>query len=246
MSDDSPAPTHVVVLIHGIRTQAPWTETVAEIVAHQCDATVIPLRYGYFDLFRFLSPVFTRRRPVRRILRELRDIQRLYPHSQISVIAHSFGTYALCQALQEPDMRLNRLVLCGCIVSPDFHWDQHAAQINARVLNDCGTHDIWPVLARAVTWGYGATGTFGFGTARVRDRFHKFTHSGYFNEAFVTAYWVPYLRAGSIHGTAWDGNARRRPGGNHSSPSCRCAGCSCCWLYSWGRWRGQRTRPSRP
>jgi len=180
----------------------------AEILAQQCGVEVIPLRYGYFDLFRFLSPVFTRRRPVTRILRELRDIQRLYPQSQISVIAHSFGTYALCQALAETDIRLERLVLCGSIVSQEFRWDKHAAQINARVLNDCGTHDIWPVLASAVTWGYGPTGTFGFGTARVRDRFHKFTHSAYFNAPFVTDNWVPYIRDGTIHSTEWE---RQRP-----------------------------------
>jgi tetratricopeptide (TPR) repeat protein len=208
MSTESPAPNHVVVLIHGIRTQAPWSEMVADILAQQCGVEVIPLRYGYFDLFRFLSPLLTRRRPVTRILRELRDVQRLYPQSQISVIAHSFGTYALCQALAETDIRLERLVLCGSIVSQEFRWDKHTAQINARVLNDCGTHDIWPVLASAVTWGYGPTGTFGFGTARVRDRFHKFTHSAYFNAPFVTDNWVPYIRDGTIHSTEWE---RQRP-----------------------------------
>jgi tetratricopeptide (TPR) repeat protein len=208
MSAGSPAPRHVVVLLHGIRTQAPWAEMVANILAQQCGVEVIPLRYGYFDLVRFLSPLLTRRRPVTRILRELRDVQRLYPQSPISVIAHSFGTYALGQALAETDIRLERLVLCGSIIPQEFRWDRHAAQINARVLNDCGTHDIWPVLASAVTWGYGPTGTFGFGTARVRDRFHKFTHSAYFNVSFVTEYWVPYIRDGTIHGTEWE---RQRP-----------------------------------
>ena len=79
MSAGSSAPNHVVVLIHGIRTQAPWAEMAADILAQQCGVKVIPLRYGYFDLCRFLSPLFTRRRPITRILRELRDIQGLYP-----------------------------------------------------------------------------------------------------------------------------------------------------------------------
>ncbi len=201
----SPEPPHIVVLLHGIRTQAPWAEMVAALLRAHCQVeAVVPLRYGYFDLLRFLSPVYTRRKPVERIVRELRDIRTQYPQGQISVIAHSFGTYAICQALAEPDIRLARLLLCGSIVRSDFRWDRHTAQLPETVLNDCGTHDILPVLATTATWGYGPSGTFGFGTFRVRNRFSKFTHSAYFTPQFVQEYWVPYIRAGCIRGTDWE------------------------------------------
>jgi hypothetical protein len=55
-----------------------------------------------------------------------------------------------------------------------------------------------------VTWGYGATGTFGFGSAGIRDRFSKFTHSAYFTREFVRDYWLPYLREGKVVGTQWE------------------------------------------
>src|SRR5215831_2288593 len=143
MSAASPESRHIVVLIHGIRTQAPWAEMVAGILRQQCHVEVVPLRYGYFDLFRFLSPVLTRRKPVNRILRELRIVRATYPDSKISVIAHSFGTYALCQALAQPDIRIERLILCGSVVHSEFRWDQHTAQLididKVPVLNDCGT-----------------------------------------------------------------------------------------------------------
>lgn len=158
MSRPTPAasgePAHIVVLLHGIRTHGPWAEMVAALLREHCQVeAVVPLRYGYFDLLRFLSPVLTRRKPVERIVRELRDIRSAYPQGKISVIAHSFGTYAICQALKHPDIRLARLVLCGSIVRPDFRWDRHTAQLPATVLNDCGTHDIWPVFATTITWG---------------------------------------------------------------------------------------------
>ena len=44
---------------------------------------------------------------------DFRAIRSRFPPGKISVIAHSFGTYASCQALAEPDIRLERLVLCG-------------------------------------------------------------------------------------------------------------------------------------
>jgi len=202
---DQPAVKPIVVLIHGIRTHASWAEMVAAVTEPACGVRVIPLRYGYFDVFRFLCPFFTRNAPIQRIVRELRDIRADNPTSEISVIAHSFGTYALVKALAEREVRLHRVILCGCIVAEDFRRADYRSQLGADdILNDCGTHDIWPVLARSVTWGYGASGTFGLGTTGVRDRFNKFSHGDYFNREFVEQYWVPFLKTGEVRPTDWE------------------------------------------
>ncbi len=196
---------HIVVLIHGIRTQGSWAEMVAGVLRQEAGVKVVAIRYGFFDVFRFLCPFFTRNEPVRRIIRELRDLRAMFPTARISVIAHSFGTYAMMKALGEPDISLHRAILCGCIVKEDFRRAPFRAQLGADdLLNDCGTHDIWPVLAKSVTWGYGATGTFGFGTTGVHDRFSKFSHGDYFDESFVRDYWVPFIRDGEIRGTEWE------------------------------------------
>jgi hypothetical protein len=68
----------------------------------------------------------------------------------------------------------------------------------SQVANDCGVRDFWPVLAYSMTTGYGASGRFGFGHPRVRDRFHRVGHSGFLSEEFVRKYWLPYLTAGTI------------------------------------------------
>ena len=197
-------PEHYVVLIHGIRTHATWAEMVGGVLA-QAGVKSIPLKYGFYDLLKFLCPIRTRRAPVLRLLRELRDLRTRHPTARISAVAHSFGTYALTKALQEPDIHLYRVILCGSIVKDSFRRARFAAQLGPDdILNDCGTHDKLPVLAKSVSWGYGATGTFGFGTVGVRDRYSKFGHSGCFEEGFVQTYWAPFIRDGTIQATEWE------------------------------------------
>ena len=207
-----PMPDHIVVLIHGIRTHASWAEMVGSVLAKETGAKVVPLKYGFFDVFRFLCPFFTRLAPVERIVRELRDLRTQYPTARISVVAHSFGTYALIRALEEPDIHLHRVILCGCIVRETFRRARYSAQLGKDpLLNDCGTHDVWPVLAKSITWGYGATGTFGFGTVGVHDRFNKFGHGDYFDSGFIEKYWVPFIRDGEIGATDWERNRNTPP-----------------------------------
>lgn len=196
---------HIVLLIHGIRTQGSWSEMVAATLEKEVGVRVLPIKYGFFDTVRFLSPFWTRNGPVKRLVQEYRDTRRRYPEAKISIIAHSFGTYALANALKEPDLEFFRIILCGSIVTEKFRVAPYRAQIQFYpILNDCGTHDIWPPLARAVTWGYGATGTFGFGTLDIRDRFNKFSHSQYFSKDFVEEFWLPFISNGEIISTSWE------------------------------------------
>lgn len=187
----------IVVLIHGIRTHAEWQERLKT----QLEATGIkgiPIGYGFFDLFRFLCPLFTRAKPQRRVERELRSIRSKYPNAEISVVAHSFGTYLMSQILEDAtDIRIHRLLLCGSVIPRDYRWDKVKSRVTGTVLNEAGAKDIWPALAR-VTWGFGPSGTLGFKTAHVDDRFHNCGHSDFFQEQHMTKYWLPFLSDGQI------------------------------------------------
>jgi hypothetical protein len=66
------------------------------------------------------------------------------------------------------------------------------------LINDCGLNDVWPVLAKSTTWGYGSSGRFGFGHSRVKDRFHSLGHGGFFTTAFAENYWAPFVSRGEI------------------------------------------------
>jgi pimeloyl-ACP methyl ester carboxylesterase len=202
----------VVVLIHGIRTYATWQELIRNRLEPHDVTDVYPIGYGYLDVFSFLCPFFTRKPPVDRVLRELRGIQRKHRNDKICVIAHSFGTYIISKILIEhPDVQLDRLLLCGSVIPFDFKWDNLAAFPSNGVINDCGNKDIWPILAGCVTWGYGASGTFGFKTHKVVDRFHNFGHGDFFNIDFIDKFWIPFILDAKRINSIWGETKRQTP-----------------------------------
>jgi pimeloyl-ACP methyl ester carboxylesterase len=208
-----------VILVHGIRTRAWWQGSVAALLCKEADCNIIPIKYGYFDLIRFLCPFgFCRQPPIDRVHREIRNIQQKYPDHELFVIAHSFGTYAVSRVLHQfQDIAFDGLIFCGSIVPPDFPWDRVATQLRAPrardvAINECGTRDVWPPLAQSVTWGYGSTGTYGFGTLDIQDRVHRMPHSGYFEESFVRTFWVPFINDRVVVQSATQARGDATPG----------------------------------
>lgn len=203
-------PEKIVVLIHGIRTHAEWQERLKGLLAtHNIKA--YPIGYGFYDVLRFLCPFLTRRRPQERVARELRSVRVNHPAAEISVVAHSFGTYVVTEVLADAtDIRLHRLLLCGSVVPTNYRWDKIRSRVTGAILNDAGVKDIWPALSK-MTWGYGPSGTVGFKTADVEDRFHWCGHSGFFEDDHMESYWIPFLKDGQVvppkggrrHATPW-------------------------------------------
>jgi hypothetical protein len=190
-------PKHIIILIHGIRTHAPWHGTAVEVLSPHC-TKVVPLKYGYHDLARFWFPWFTRARPIKLIEEEIRAIISDNPNAHISVVAHSFGTYIITKILRRStDIKLFRLLLCGSVVPLKFPWRLLPNRPRGGMMNDVGTQDRLPILAEISTWGYGASGTFGFGTNFIDENFHDFGHSGFFTKPHISAYWVPFLFYGN-------------------------------------------------
>jgi hypothetical protein len=54
-AQDKNTKAHVVILIHGIRTQALWQNELRKTLEKE-SFVVQPTNYEYFDLFRFLFP----------------------------------------------------------------------------------------------------------------------------------------------------------------------------------------------
>jgi hypothetical protein len=191
---------HVLLLIHGIRTHADWFETVTRIFASESSCEVVPIRYKYFDLIKFISPV-GRGAPVRLIRKQLQNARAKYARAKISVIAHSFGTYALMHAIRDNrDIEIFRIILCGSVVPETWDFEDYfiTRGESTDIVNDCGVRDVWPVLARCCSWGYGASGTFGKAGVGVRDRKFPYSHSDFFQPLFISRYWVPFIEHGQI------------------------------------------------
>ena len=200
----------VVLLIHGIRTQADWGPMVRAKLEVPGQIEVIPIKYGYFDAFRFWSPFWTRNKPVEKVYIQIRvalqKYKRDHPDAKLSIIAHSFGTYVVGQILKrEFDLQIHRLILCGSVLPQDFPWHEYQGRFDDdKVVNECGKADIWPVLAQSGSWGYGASGTYGFGAVLVKDRFHAGGHGQYFGPGFVEKYWEPFIRRGEYQRTEFE------------------------------------------
>lgn len=207
-----PMKNQIVVLLHGIRTEAVWQSLVAKELSELKNVTVYPVGYGWVDALRFWWPL-SRSKPQERILRELRDIRVRHEGVPLTVIAHSFSTYLISQIFNEhPDIRISKLILCGSIIPRDFRWDKIPTVPGGMVvINEVGTKDVWPVMARVASWGYGCSGTMGFQTNRVTDRYFDYGHSDFFQKNHVTIYWRPFVENGTIVNSPWDTKRPSQP-----------------------------------
>jgi hypothetical protein len=209
---------HYVVLIHGIRTTAGWQEMMRDELSTLSGVVVKRLGYGWLDVVRFWLP-WTRRRPINLLRSRIIDVIKVaradHPGAALSVVAHSFGTYALAEVLRSNELIVfHRVVLCGSVLPVEFEWERFEHQVTGGIVNDVGVRDLWPVLAQATSWGYGASGTFGFKHGRVEDRNHDVDHGGFFTREFVRQYWLPWLENGEL---------RRNPAGSELAPRYRLA-----------------------
>jgi pimeloyl-ACP methyl ester carboxylesterase len=197
--------SHAVVLIHGIRTAAGWRERIGnELEAANAGLTPIPIGYEFFDVVRFLAPIGSSRRDAAEtVWNKMKTIYDNPNIEHVSVIAHSFGTWIVGHILKNHTVKFHRVILCGSVLSTTYDWDGVQDKIAAppfknaptvKIVNDCGTKDIWPIMAKFMTWGYGVAGRWGFQHALVKDRFHQpLTHSDFFKHGFATNNWVPVL-----------------------------------------------------
>jgi len=200
-----PRVKEVILLVHGIRTFAEWQPMVKRVLEEIPNTQVTPIKYGFLDAIRFWSPLFWRNAAINDVRREIQNAKAGNPEARLSIISHSFGTFAMSQILLEhPDIRLHRLILSGSIVPRRYRWDYVRSRLDTDVINDYGTRDVWPVFAQCLSWGYGDTGRHGFGRgAMVRDRGHDYAHSDFFNEEFVRTYWKPWFEENRFEPSAW-------------------------------------------
>jgi pimeloyl-ACP methyl ester carboxylesterase len=196
--------TEIVLLVHGIRTFASWQPMVKRVLEEIPHMEVRPIKFGYFDAFRFWCPIGTRNASIDDVRRQIQITRAEHPGARFSVIAHSFGTFAITEILREhPDIKLHRLVLSGSIIPRTYRWDYVRPRLATDIVNDYGTRDIWPVLATCLSWGYGDTGRHGFGRDPIIDRGHDYAHSDFFNEEFVRRFWKPWFLNGTLVPSLW-------------------------------------------
>ena len=203
LAQDRQGPTsrRAVVALHGIRTQAAWQRAFSEVAGRRgVSAHVDRWNFGYFSVFRFLMP-WARLAKVRwfreTYQQEFREASA--GAERPSIVAHSFGSYVLGNALlRYPYLRFDKVLLCGSILPRSFPWQLllERGQVQA-VRNEYGRHDVW---TQAVAWfvaGTGPSGLVGFSAthARLEQERFEFEHSEYFERGHMENRWLPFLTA---------------------------------------------------
>ena len=195
--------SHVVVTLHGIRTHARWQRAFSEVASRAgLHCQLDRWNFGYFSILRFLMP-WSRHARVSWFRATYHDEfgdRAASPLSteRPSIVAHSFGTYILGNAmLRYPYLRFNKVLLCGSILPEAFPWDVliDRGQVQA-VRNEFGARDTWTRLAQAVVPGTGPSGMRGFLCTHERfeqERF-DFSHSEYFERGHMEEKWLPFIR----------------------------------------------------
>lgn len=201
-------PARTVCALHGIRTHADWQRAFSEIATREgwnCDQD--RWYYGQFSIFHFLSPWgrAAKLRWFRETYYKLMQDRNysISPANPPSIVAHSFGTYIVGNALLRYEtFRFNKVILCGSILPPNFPWATIIQRGQVQELrNEHGVLDPW---VKRVCWfvpGTGPSGSVGFtaDTAHLPDlgrlvqESFQYDHSDYFDKTHIRDYWLPFL-----------------------------------------------------
>jgi hypothetical protein len=169
-----------------------------DLLLSQAGFTTAPLDYGNFLALQLLVR-WSRQKKVQWLRDECERVYRTTGDDRPSIIAHSFGTYLVAQAINLYQLAFDRLVFCGAIVRQDYPWTRVFSQGLVRsVLNDYGHRDFWAWIVEYVVKNAGRSGVKGFqdlAEGRVLQREHsEFRHSDYFYDRNYRKNWIPFLQ----------------------------------------------------
>jgi len=128
----------------------------------------------------------------------------MFDISDISVIAHSFGTYIACSYLlgfDTPPTRFDTLILTGAVVDHELDLERLKGKA-AIIVNEVAPNDEWVGFAKLANFGrdelFGYAGTQGFSkrTPRLIQRSSEiFTHTNVIRRDVIAQRWMPILEA---------------------------------------------------
>lgn len=186
----------VVISVHGVETQGVWQKDLAPLISEQ-GWIYYPLHYGIFRLYEFILP-WKRQQQIEWLRTRYREVRNRHPEVIPSIIAHSFGTLIVSEALDIYDgIQADKIIICGSIVRRDYNWAKIFKRKQAtKVRNDYAQQDYVPAIASFFARGVGPSGQIGFLTShnRLEDkRFERYSHSSAFDYDHYEKHWIPFL-----------------------------------------------------
>jgi pimeloyl-ACP methyl ester carboxylesterase len=192
----------LVISAHGILTYGKWQKDLPGVVGNKA-AAVEAFDFGHYGVIKFLMPACNNRK-VNEFYKWYYDTLKRHPDVQPErydkrpcLVAHSFGTWIVGYAmLKYPDIKVDKLILFGCILPRDFDWITLFGRDQVgSVVNECGLKDPWPGWANRFVARSGTAGTQGFewfGPA-VQNVTYEFEHSDAAVRAHMENCWLPVL-----------------------------------------------------
>jgi hypothetical protein len=198
----------ILISIHGILSKAEWNVDIAPIVSSQ-NWIFAPYVYsGNWPDLLFSPP---KRKNTIEMFREwVYDVCERYSSktTNLSIVAHSYGTYIIGKYLLGFDtlpVNLNSIILTGSILNTKYDWaDQFNCFKVGRVLNIYSSNDSWVKHMRDSNWKkyigmdtlFGAAGHKSFSSNHnylIQRQLKILTHNNTIKRDVIETVWMPFL-----------------------------------------------------
>lgn len=189
-----------IVTVHGIKSHGEWSANVVQIASSN-GWIVAPFFYGYQPISALRDKSLQES-----ILIKFRDhlqhLSEVYA-ADVSIIAHSFGTYLAMRYLtgfDAPPTPIDTLILTGSILDPDFDFDTLRGKA-AAIFHEIAPNDKvvgWAELASFKNPLIGKSCEIGFSKSSsrlVEGKCEIFTHNNVIRRDVIISRWMPQLEA---------------------------------------------------
>ncbi|MEQ7807839.1 DUF6932 family protein [Priestia aryabhattai] len=210
-------PTGILVTVHGLLSTGEWNKEIAPIASSQ-GWTVAP--YIYKGNTPDLLVRSNKRQEIVDNFREWIFELRNRFDGDISVIAHSFGTFIIgsyLKGFEAPPVNFNNIILTGSILNSNYDWESLRGKSVGKILNEIAPEDEYvrylPERYKRVLKidsSMGRSGTEGFKQESpmiVQSTNSIFTHNNVIKRDVISHKWMPFLDAN--RNSLWEATIQR-------------------------------------
>lgn len=199
----------ILVSIHGLLSRAEWNQEIAPIASSQ-DWIFAPYTYETNKPDLLFKP--GKRSKVVDDFREwIYDLQSRF-EGEISIIAHSFGTYIIGAYLEGfineefSPVAFNSIILTGSILNKNFEWEKYRGYSVGSVYNTIAPNDEFVKYMPSselkkyigMSTVFGQSGIEGFESKTsmlTQNSFEILNHNNSIKRDIIESKWLPFLNA---------------------------------------------------
>ena len=191
------------LVVHGMNTRGEWQEELTWLVGRSYRHMVPVAIYKYGKIQPGVLFKWRQLRLKRKLIAKMNALSKQSAAAGLEghpdVIAHSFGTWLVANALlSDSSLIIGRLIMLGSVVPPDFPWRTIVERRQIEyILNHGATGDRWVRVAQYVIPASGPGGTQGFPPPVSNIRELGLGHSDYFSpermKMLFERVWQPFL-----------------------------------------------------